>query len=387
MYKIGIECESIEDSEQWGVGRIISKLLEEISKKPELSHEFRFYLYFKSQIPDYSYLKNPIFVKKIVKPLLVPSSFSLYYYVYLPIKLWFENLDLMYFPNYMLPLIFKGKSIVTVTPDILKEMHSTSMPFKYRLAYKIFTGHAIKHATALNSVSETAVEELRSHSDIKTKKIFATPLGVDASKFKTPKNTKPSIVQGDFVLFVAQAFPRRHLKETILAIDKLQSEFPNLKLVAIGKDKYPSVNSGQAPFIKSLVEKINKKHAKEVIIYKEYVSEDELIALYQNAKSFVYISSSEAFGLPTLEALTAGSVPVVADVKLNDEIYGQNAFKVKLPADSDKITQAIKESLTNKQKRQQIINAAPEITEKYAWEKHTDKTLKIFRKLANNNPE
>ena len=41
MYKIGIECESIEDSEQWGVGRIISKLLEEISKKPELSHEFR----------------------------------------------------------------------------------------------------------------------------------------------------------------------------------------------------------------------------------------------------------------------------------------------------------------------------------------------------------
>ena len=58
MYKIGIECESIED-QSWGVGRIVKKLLEEISKRPELQKEFKFFLYFKSKIPDLPYLDNP----------------------------------------------------------------------------------------------------------------------------------------------------------------------------------------------------------------------------------------------------------------------------------------------------------------------------------------
>ena len=51
MMKIGIECESIE-GKQWGVGRIVSKLLEEIALRADLGGEFKFYLYFKSRIPD-----------------------------------------------------------------------------------------------------------------------------------------------------------------------------------------------------------------------------------------------------------------------------------------------------------------------------------------------
>ncbi|MEX2052703.1 MAG: hypothetical protein WD898_00545, partial [Candidatus Paceibacterota bacterium] len=66
MLKIGIECESIED-QTWGVGRMITKLLEEISKRPELQKEFRFFLYFKARIPNLPYLDNPIFIKKVVK--------------------------------------------------------------------------------------------------------------------------------------------------------------------------------------------------------------------------------------------------------------------------------------------------------------------------------
>src|SRR3989344_2309439 len=99
MKRIGIECESIEN-DSWGVARLTNKLLEEISRRPELQKKFEFYLYFKSKIPDYTYLENPIFKKKIVKLPVVPSSFSLYYYLYLPIFLWFKRVDVMFFRNY-----------------------------------------------------------------------------------------------------------------------------------------------------------------------------------------------------------------------------------------------------------------------------------------------
>ena len=47
--KIGIDCYKLEDltgSQRAGVGRHLYKLLEEISKRPQLAKEFKFYLYF-----------------------------------------------------------------------------------------------------------------------------------------------------------------------------------------------------------------------------------------------------------------------------------------------------------------------------------------------------
>ena len=52
--RIGIECRSIEDKnpdlpagrQVWGVGRIIMKLLEELSRRPELEKNFRFIFVF-----------------------------------------------------------------------------------------------------------------------------------------------------------------------------------------------------------------------------------------------------------------------------------------------------------------------------------------------------
>ena len=377
MYKVGIECESIEER-GWGVGRIVAKLLEEISRESELQEEFRFCLYFKSRIPDYEFLKNPIFIKKIIRQPFGLKSFSLYYYLLLPLKLYFEHLDVMFYPNYMLPLIHYGKSIVTLTGDIHYEITKGDLPFRYKLAYKIFAGNAARNATAITTVSESAAKEICELFKIMPGRIFVTPLGVDAAKFQKATNYK--LETRNYLLYVAQAFPRRHLRETILAVDKLSDEFPDLKLIAIGKDRYPSMDSGQVNIIQSLAEEINKKHNREVIIYKEYVPENELIALYQNAKSFIYVSLQEAFGLPPLEALAAGSVPVVAESELNREIYGGQAFTVKTPIAVDEIAKAIKESLVNETKRIEIFNKAPDILAKYTWRKHTDLFLDVVRK-------
>ena len=105
--KVGIECEQIE-GEIWGVGKIITKLLENIASRPELEKDFEFHLYFKSKIPKLLFLDNSIFHKKVIEQPFRHKSFVFYYYVLLPIQLWFERLDVMFFPNYMLPIIFSA---------------------------------------------------------------------------------------------------------------------------------------------------------------------------------------------------------------------------------------------------------------------------------------
>jgi len=392
MYKIGIECESIED-QSWGVGRIIKKLLEEISRRPELQKEFRFFLYFKSKIPNLPYLDSPIFVKKIIKLPLIPPSFSIYYYLLLPIKLYFEKLDLMFFPNYMLPIIFRGKSLVVLTEDIYYEFKRGTLPWRYKLAYRIFANWAAKRATKIIAISETSKRELIKLFRIKPERIVVNQLGVDtlpvipnsqipipneisSPKFPTQKEIGDwKLDIGNYILYVGQAFPRRHLSETMLAYEKVAPRFPGLKLIAIGKDKY------NPPLLEELKNKINHRLGYDGIIYKDYVSEEELQKLYTGAKALVYVSSKEAFGLPPLEALAHGSVPVVADSAVTREIFGDYAFFVKDADSPDSIAQAIVEGLTNDPKRREIKNSAGEILKKYTWSAHTDRFIEITRNL------
>src|SRR3989344_1103995 len=98
--KIGIECESIEEKNPiFGVGRMIVKLLEEIYRRPELEREYRFVLYFKDTVPDFPFLNSPIFEKKTVPVLFFKNRlFPIYYFALLPMKLWSERLDLMFWP-------------------------------------------------------------------------------------------------------------------------------------------------------------------------------------------------------------------------------------------------------------------------------------------------
>ena len=370
--KIGIECESIEN-DTWGVARMTSKLLEEISKRPELEKEFGFYLYFKSKIPDYPYLQNPIFKKKIVKLPVVPSSFSLYYYLYLPIFLWFKRVDVMFFPNYMLPLIFFGKSVVILTDDIYYESRNPKLPFRFRLAYRVFAGWAARHASRIMAISETSKKELVRLLKIKPERIVVNYLGVDVNE-KPPfaKASKGQQTKENYLLFVGQAFPRRHLKETILAFEKLSSEFLNLKLIAVGPDKY------EVQTIDRLISEVNNRLSRGAVIHKDYVEDNKLAGLYVGAKALVYVSSKEAFGLPPMEALSFGVPPIVADNELGHELFDDYAFYVGNP-NPDGIADGIRQALTNSEKVAKIKNSGPEFIKKYNWKDFTDNFLEIIK--------
>lgn len=370
--KIGIECESIEGkNSMWGVGRMIMKLLEEISHRPELEKNFRFVLYFKDTVPNFQFLNTPIFEKKTVPvPFFKNRLFPIYYFVLLPMKLWFEKLDIMFWPNYMLPIIAFGKSLVMLTEDVYYETHEGKLPFRYRLAYAIFGWWTAKFATKILAISKTSKKNISHLYNIDTDRIVINYLGVD---FPLRFNLNGSN-DDDYVLYVGQAFPRRHLKETILAFEKIAPDFPELKLIAIGPDKY------ERSIIKSLVSKININLHREAIIHKNYVKDNELAELYSEAKALVYVSDREAFGLPPMEALSFGVPPVIADNELGHELFGDYAFYVKNP-NPDGIAESIRNALIQTEKIAKIKIDGPEFIKKYNWKNFTNKWLEITRSL------
>ncbi len=160
----------------------------------------------------------------------------------------------------------------------------------------------------------------------------------------------------DYVLYVGQMFPRRHAKETILACKKL-----GLELVLVGVDKYtPRLMGDQIHF-----------GAGESISWYDRVTEDKLQWLYKNARLFVYVSDTEAFGLPPLEALAHGVRPVVADTDVSHELLGDDAIYCEPTVDG--IAEAIQKGLAMP-KPQPINN--------FSWKDHTDRFIELCRNLV-----
>ena len=373
MYKIAIECHNLENK-RWGIGKHLSKLLEEISKRPKLQNEFKFYLYFKGFVPGDPYLQNPIFVKRVLKLSFFRPSYNIFFHILLPFAVLKDKIDATFFPGFMLPLFFLGKSLVVLTNDIYYEYKTGSLPLRYKLGYMLFSNWAAKRATKITTFTESAKKEISQFFKIPLEKIVANYLGVDIEKRGLTINYKLKTI--NYLLYVGQAFPRRRVKETILAFKNIAPKFPGLKLVIVGQDKY------NPPILEKTIGEINKELGEKRILHYDYIESDqELQSLIQNAKLFIYLSSSEAMGLPPLEALALGTPPLVKDNELNKEIYEGNVFLVKEEINPQSIALAIEQALNNQQKREEILRNSEKIVSKFTWEKHTEKFLEILRSL------
>lgn len=363
------------------MGRQVRKLLEGLVARNDLRGNVRFVLYSNNELPKDSLFDDELFIRRPVGMKAVfgswaPSSFSLHYYVLLPLRVLIDSfrdgLSAMYYPNYMLPIIHPPhvRSLVMLTDDIFTESKNPALPFRYRLAYRIFATFWAKHrATRIMAISHSSAHALN-HLGIARDRIVVNEMGVPA-----PLQRVPSAPRTDF-LFVGQAFERRRLKESLLAFEQIAREHPDTTFRFIGKDKYPQ------PTIAKLIGRINSTLGRNAIISEEYVSDKDLAAAYRNTRSLVYVSDTEGFGMPPLEALSYGATPIVAHTPINDEIYDGNAFLVPEPYSVPEIERVMRQSLHDAAARERIVSAGSNIMQRYSWQAHADRFVDIMNTLT-----
>lgn len=380
--KIGIECHNLEGP-RFGVGQTLIQLLEALAETPRISEKYEFFLYFKKEIPRDKILEFPIFHKKILRAPLLAPSFTLFYHFLIPLHYFIDSLDGFFFPGYMLPAFFIGKSLVLLTNDVYYEIHKGTLPWRFKLAYRIFSWWAVKKADKIITVSETAKKEISRLYKIPQEKIEVAAWGINKelarasfSENEIAGIKKKFSVKKDFIFSWGQAFPRRHLKEAILAFAKIAGNFPDLQYLVACSDKY------NPPILADLAKKTNADLGREAIIYAGYIeNQRDLFALIKSARLVIYVSNSEAMGLPPIEALSLKTPSVVADNDLAREIFGNNAFFVKNPGDIEDTSEAIKNGISDDARRREIIENGSKIVKKFSWPATVKNLLAIFDKI------
>ncbi len=386
MIRIGIECEQLE-GERFGVGHTLAQLLEALSGIPGIEQRYRFALYFKSEIPVDAFLAHPMFEKKIVTGGFIPKSFNVFYHIMLPIRYFMDRLDCFFFPSYMLPAFFIGKSVVVLTNDVHWEAHHGTLPLRYRLSYRLFCWWAAKRANMLMTISRFSATELERVYRIPTSRMFVNPWGLESIFSVLPRDEEylkriaalkeKFRITGDFFMSVGQAFPRRRVKEAMEAFGIIAREHSGVQYLVACKDKY------DPPILEDGALRINKHAGRNAVIFTtEYIDRADLPYLMNEARALVYISSKEALGLPPLEALACGTPSVMADNTLSREIMGEDGFFVSNAENPRAITQQMKLILEQPNLVQVILKKQAPHLSFCDWHAHTRRLLALFDEIT-----
>lgn len=379
--KIGIESSDLEDS-RYGIGKTLIRLAQYLHKNEEIRNNYAFYLYFKGKIPNDPALNHPIFRKRHLRIPKVPTSFNVFYHIYLPVAYWTHRLNACLFFAYMLPAFFKGKSIVMLTNDVIYEIKNKDLPFRYRLGYGLFSWWAAKRADKILTLSNHAKTVIAKSYKIDPDKIFVSQLGIDKTFDERPditdiNDTKRKLgIDRFFITFVGQAFPRRRLKETLLAFKKIKQRNDGLQFLFVGIDKYPDSS------LQDLIKEINNEF-NDAVVYHHRLESDDLRSIYAGTKLIAYISTSEAQGLPPMEALKYGTPALLKDYGLSRELFDDMAFFIKDETDINEIADNMKQALDEESPlRKKIKQGGKSIADRYTWEGFVKNLLNEIRQIT-----
>lgn len=300
-----------------------------------------------------------------------------------------HNLDLMHFPNFNVPILYRGDYVVTVH-DVVHHVLSGHKKSRYHkfLAYKLIINQAVKRAKKVLTVTNAAKAEIEQVLNVPAEKIAVTyeaPTRYqgEAADFNVLKQRY--LLSRPYLLFVGTLERKKNLVNLAKGFDILLSKYKyDLDLVIAGK------NDPHYPEIREQI--LNIKH-RDNIVFTGFVSDSVQTSLYQNAFAFATASLFEGFGLPGLEAMEYGLPVLAANTEVFNEVYDNAAvfFDGSKPEDiAEKMHLLVNDQPFYELMQKKSLARSAE----FDWQKTAKQTIKVYNQVlaqsyqaSDNEPE
>jgi glycosyltransferase involved in cell wall biosynthesis len=366
--RIGIDARLWE---QTGVGRYIRNIIANLQKIDKKNH---YVLFIRSEDLELvsAQVKNKNW--EIVETNIKWHSLS--EQIQFPLILNKAKLDLVHFPYFSVPILYKKPYVVTIH-DLIIDHFSTGeastlfypLYFGKRVSYKFLIKQVAKKAKKIITPSIATKEEIIDHLGIIEKKINVIPEASDKNLKPQTANPKTQNL-GKYFLYVGNAYPHKNLVSLIYAFNKIAKENKDLKLILVGHKDF-------------FYQKLEEENKSDKIIFYGKATDSELANLYSNAIALVMPSLMEGFGLPVLEAMSLKCLVVCSDIPSFREIASNSAIYFK-PENANDIKETMKSVYVNNEKyKNEKLEPAFKRAQKYSWEKAAVETLNVYESCAN----
>jgi len=377
---IAIDAGAIEDrgSRNRGIGKF-------------LVHQFQALLKLK---PDWQFVFCGVEIQPVEDMMEYYREYPNFKYVFWD-KLPQLKANLLYLPN---PLGFTMPYIM----DIANMMKLPMVCTFHDLIPLIFHQMYLDHNESYKAFYLGQIERLKEQCDLflcnsqYTAKDLAMRVGVPAAKLAviyagvTNKfSLKPSdgaidsvmwkygLEKGKFFLFTGVPDQRKNS----------QGMFAGLEIVRQAlKQDIKLVFAGDIP--EFLVNGLRKIHRTvglpdELVIFTGYLPDDELIVFYHSALALLFPSLYEGFGLPIVEAMTAGLPVIAGNNSSQPEAAGDAAILIDV-YNIEQIAKAILDVYTKPDLRKEMSRKGKIHSQKFTWERTAELTAGFLRRYNNS---
>ena len=309
----------------------------------------------------------------IPKELLIKSDHSIYS---IKEQFFFSRAirhDLFWSPHFNVPLFpVKVKKRIVTIHDVFHLAFFDTLKWKEKAYAKIVYKQAVKKSEVIITDSRFSKSEIIKYLKVPSDKIYVINCAVNFNCFQLSRLEDVDIFQKynikkPFFLFVGNLKPHKNLKVLIEAYDLLKDSFD---LVIIGKSN-GLFNSDSI---------ISSVKSKKNIHFLSDITNEELPLFYKNARSFIFPSFYEGFGLPILESMAMGC-PVIGSTSASIPEVGEDAIIYFDSKNYFELAAQMRRIAFDQNLRRRLIDQGFEQVKKFSWEKAARSHIELFEAL------
>ncbi len=207
-----------------------------------------------------------------------------------------------------------------------------------------------------------------------TKGQVISELGVEPGKVRVvhhgtrEMSLPPNIRREQVILNVGAIQKRKNIARLVEAFETVSAPW---RLVLAGASGYGAAE---------ILARVEQSPARDRISVPGYVSASDLTAWYAKAMVFAFPSLDEGFGMPLLEAMSAGVPIVTSNRSALPEVAGDAALLVD-PEDTEALGDALRDLTQNRDLRQDLVRRGVTRASLFSWKKAVHETWDVYRKL------
>ncbi len=352
--RIAIDARKLHD---FGIGTYIRNILAEL---PRIDHSTEYVVLSPAEEagPSGGLGANFRHVVEEARPYSIGEQWRL------PLALVRERVHLLHEPHYVLPLLTRCPSVVTIH-DCIHLRFPQYLPNRVAHVYaRASMSVATRKAHRILTVSQASKRDILHFFDVPEARITVVPNGIDARFRQAPDEDQVERVRQryqldhPFALYVGNIKPHKNIDRLIDAFGRArQRDVDDLRLIIIGDElsKYPRLRQG-----------VHRHRLDKHVRFFGFQPIDTLSVFYRLARVFVFPSLYEGFGLPPLEAMACGTPVVTSSVSSMPEVTGGAAVLVD-PRDPEAIADGIVRAVTDDALRAELVAKGLARAREFSW--------------------
>lgn len=368
--RIGVDARTLQAT-RYGVARYLTNILINCL---ELDERNEYILYLSASMPPADY---PIPEGDRLRYSVLHARPSiLWRHLALPLQMHKDKCDLHFSPSYFVPML-KVCPYVVVVHDISFKAHPEWFAKDKRMIFDGIFWRKVAKAEAIVTVSEYSKTEIIKHLGVDEDRIRVILEDAGGNFIPLREEVQLSAVKEryglprDFVLTVGALHTRRNIPRLLEALARLEAETNSpIDVLVVGS---------QAPFSPpvDIAEIASQVGLRGRALHVDYISEEDLVLLYNACTMLAYPSLYEGFGLPVLEALACGTPVACSNVTSIPEVAGNAALYFD-PCDIDDMAKALGQVWNEPDRRDELRKAGLERASLFSWREASRELLSLF---------